>query len=86
MKRIIIHSETELELWEAVEYYETKCVGSGLDLEQEISRTLVNIQEAPKKWPERRYGARCRLLPQFPYVIYYLELQDIIWVVAVAHT
>ena len=86
MNRIIVHSEAELELCEAVEYYETKCVGLGLDLEQEVGRALANIQEAPKKWSTRRYGTRCRLLARFPYAIYYLELQDIIWVVAVAHT
>ena len=63
MKRIIVHSEAELELCEAVEYYETKYVGLGLDLEQEVSRALVNIQEAPKKWAVKRYGTRCRLLP-----------------------
>ena len=86
MKRIIVHSETELELWQAVDYYETKRVRLGLDLEQEISRALVDIQEAPERWPIRRYGTRCRLLRRFPYGIYYLELQDFIWVVAVAHT
>jgi len=86
MKRIIVHREAELELWQAVEYYEIRRVGLGLDLEQEVSRTLVDIQEAPKRWPTRRYGTRCHLLHRFPYAIYYLELQDIIWVVAVAHT
>lgn len=86
MKRIIVHSEAELELWQAVEYYETKSVGLGLDFEQEISRALGDIQEEPNRWPTRKHGTRCRLLRRFPYIIYYLELQDIIWVVAVAHT
>ncbi len=86
MKRIIVHSEAELELWQAVDYYETKYVGLGLDLEQEVSRSLVDIQEAPDRWPAKIHGARCRLLHRFPYAIYYLELQDVIWVVAVAHT
>ena len=86
MKHIIVHSEAELELWEAVGYYETKCVGLGLDLEQEVSRAFINIQAAPRRWPARKYGTRCHLFPRFPYAIYYLELQDIIWVVAIAHT
>lgn len=47
MKRIIVHSEAELELWRAVEYYETKSVGLGLDFEQEVSRAFGDIQEAP---------------------------------------
>ena len=86
MKRIIVHSEAELELWQAVEYYETRSVGLGLDFEREASRSFVDIQEAPNRWPTRKYGTRCYFLRRFPYAIYYLELQDIIWVVAVAHT
>ena len=86
MKRIVVHSEAELELWQAVEYYETKRVGLGLDLEQEVGRALVDIQKAPKRRPARKHGTRYCLLRRFPYAIYYLELQDAIWVVAVAHT
>jgi toxin ParE1/3/4 len=86
MKRIIVHSEAELELWQAVEYYEIRSVGLGLDFEQEIRRALLDIQETPNRWSTRKYGTRCRLLHRFPYAIYYLELQDIIWVVAVTHT
>ena len=86
MKHIIVHSEAELELWQAVEYYEAKCVGLGLNLEQEVSHALADIQEAPDRWPKRSYGTICRLLRRFPYAIYYLEVQDVTWVVAVAHT
>ncbi|MEK7813746.1 MAG: type II toxin-antitoxin system RelE/ParE family toxin [Candidatus Desantisbacteria bacterium] len=86
MKDIIVHSEAELELWQAVEYYETKCAGLGLDLEQEVSHALVDIQKTPDGWTIRKCGTRYYLLHRFPYAIYYLELQDSIWVVAVAHT
>ena len=86
MKSIIIHTEAELELWQAVDYYETKCVGLGLDLEQEVSLALGDIQGAPDRWPIKGYGTRWRLLKRFPYAVYYLELQDVIWVVALAHT
>ncbi|MBI3399604.1 MAG: type II toxin-antitoxin system RelE/ParE family toxin [Deltaproteobacteria bacterium] len=86
MKRVIIHHDAELELWQAVEYYETKCAGLGLDLEQEMSRILADIREAPERWPVKRNGARCCLLHRFPYAVHYVELEDTLWVVAVAHT
>ena len=86
MKRIVIHDEAELELWQAVAYYETKHIGLGLDLAQEITRAFVDIQEAPQKWPIKIHGARRRLLHRFPYAVYYLDLHDRIWVVAVAHS
>lgn len=86
MKSIIVHSEAELELWQAVDYYETRRVGLGLDFVQEIKYALVDIQEALDRWPIKKHGTRCRLLHRFPYGIYYLELQDVIWIVSVAHT
>ena len=86
MKRIIIHNEAELELWQAVDYYESKCIGLGLDLEQEVRTAFANIQKAPHRWPVKCYGTRCYLLHRFPYAIYYFELQDVIWIVAIAHT
>ncbi len=33
MKKIIIHDEAERELWHAVDYYEDKVAGLGLDFE-----------------------------------------------------
>lgn len=85
MRPIILHHDAELELWQAVDYYETKCAGLGLDFEHEVSRTFIDIQDAPERWPIRRNGTRCRLLHRFPYTVYYIELQDVIWVVAIAH-
>jgi hypothetical protein len=58
MKSIIIHSGAELELWQAVDYYESKCADLGLDLEHEVSRSLSRIQETPKRWPTKKFGTR----------------------------
>ena len=85
MKQIIVLSEAELELWQAVDYYESRCVGLGLDFEHEVGRAFIDIQDAPERWPVRKNGTRCCLLNRFPYTVYYMELQDVIWVVAIAH-
>lgn len=85
MNQIIVHSEAELELWQAVDYYEARGTGLGLDFEHEVSRAFCDVQDAPKRWPVRRNGARCRLLRRFPYAVYYIELQAVVWIVAVAH-
>jgi toxin ParE1/3/4 len=85
MKHLLVHDEAELELWQAVDYYETKASGLGLDLEHEVRRAFIDIQETPKQWPIRKNDTRCHLLHRFPYAIYYIEMEDIIWVVAVAH-
>lgn len=80
MKSVIIHEDAEKELWHAVDYYEDKVAGLGLDFENEIQKALISIQENPKICTETEYGVRRYLLQRFPYFIYYrsfstLELQ-----------
>lgn len=86
MKPVLFHAEAERELWNTIDYYETKCTGLGLDFEKELRYAISKIQMPPKSYPPKKYGARCRLLHRFPYSIYYLELQDIIWIISVAHS
>ena len=85
MKLLHVHNEAELELWQTVDYYETKASGLGLDFEHEVRRAFIDIQETPKQWPIRRNDTRCRMLNRFPYNIYYIEMENIIWVAAIAH-
>ena len=85
MKKVIVHQGAEVELWQAVDYYELKRTGLGLELEKEIRRGLARIQSAPNNWPRKNYDTRCYLLKRFPYAIYYLDLSDTIWIVAFAH-
>ncbi|MGR3177057.1 MAG: type II toxin-antitoxin system RelE/ParE family toxin [Candidatus Anammoxibacter sp.] len=86
MKKIIIHEEAEKELWHAIDYYEDKVVGLGLDFEKETQKTLILIQENPKISTETEYGVRRHLLQRFPYFIYYDEYEEHIWIIAFAHT
>ncbi len=86
MKKIIIHEKAEKELWHAVEYYEKKVSGLGLDFENEIKYGLFSIQENPTKFTETQSGVRRCLLQRFPYIIHFIEYEYYIWVVAFAHT
>ncbi len=86
MKKVIIHEKAEKELWHAVEYYEEKVSGLGLDFDKEIENALISIQENPAKFTETKYEVRRYLLQRFPYFIYFIEYKDYIWVVAFAHT
>ena len=44
----ILH-EAEVELWEAVEYYESRSAGLGLDFQAEIEAAVQAIAEAPDR-------------------------------------
>lgn len=69
MTDITILHEAEVELWEAVAYYEER--SPGLDFEVEIERSLRGIADHPKRWPLRADGTRRYLTQRFPYLVVY---------------
>ena len=56
MSEITILHEAEVELWDAVSYYEDKADGLGLDFETEIEGSLQSRCESPERWPLRFIG------------------------------
>ena len=85
MTSVIILHEAELELWEAVEFYENRCAGLGLDFEKEAKAALEIIRQSPGRWPIHKGGTRRYLVHRFPYFIVYVLHKERVWVVAFAH-
>jgi toxin ParE1/3/4 len=85
MTLITILDEAELELWDAVAYYEDKASGLGLDFEAEVEKALLVIGQSPERWPLRGDGTRRYLIHRFPFVVVYTYLNDHIWIIACAH-
>ena len=85
MTPIAILHEAEMELWEAVSFYEKRCARLGLDFVNEIRAALEIIQQSPARWPIHLDGTRRYLVHRFPYFVVYLAYEDHIWVVAFAH-
>lgn len=80
----ILH-EAEIELWEAVRFYESRCVGLGLDFEGQIKAAVEIIRQSPDRWPIRDDGTRRYLVRRFPYFVVYIRHEDHVWIVAFAH-
>ena len=86
MKAVIIHSEAKRELNSAIAYYEKQKIGLGLDLLSEIEQALEKIKINPNLGtPHSIEGLRRYVIRRFPYIIFYAELEALIWVVAIAH-
>jgi toxin ParE1/3/4 len=85
MTPLTILHEAEIELWEAVQFYENRCVGLGLDFEKEIKAAIETIQQSPGRWPLHKDGTRRYLLHRFPYFVVYVLHQGHVWIVAFAH-
>jgi plasmid stabilization system protein ParE len=85
MTSVSILREAEIELWEAVQFYEHRCAGLGLDFEREVKASIDLIQQAPGRWALREDGTRRYLIHRFPYLIVYVVHKDRVWIVAFAH-
>jgi toxin ParE1/3/4 len=87
VKSITLHSEATAEITEAAHYYERRQEDLGLNFEEEVRAALDRIQKNPQLYPlyEEEEGFRKCLIHRFPYAIYSLELDDQIWIAAVAH-
>lgn len=86
MKPVVVHRAARTELDEAMGFYESRASGLGLDLEAKVERAVVAIQRNPESWPRhKRTAFRKILVERFPFTIFYLDLPDSIWIVAVAH-
>ena len=86
MKPVIFHTEAEAELRAAVAYYEEQRRGLDREFQAEVEAAIASIRQAPAAFPQHdEQGTRKQLLRRFPYTIFYLELEESIWVAAVAH-
>ena len=86
MKAVIVDAEARAELDGAMEWYDHRQQGLGLELLHEVEAAINRIGSDPK------IGARYRntayhfyRVKRFPYVLYYLDLPDTIWIAAIAH-
>jgi toxin ParE1/3/4 len=86
MKPAVIHVEARAELDEAIAYYESQKPQLGLDLQTAVEHAIEQIRRNPQLGAlYKRTDIRYWVLRRFPYVIYYAELEQVIWVVAIAH-
>jgi len=86
VKPVIIHSEAIEELDGAVAYYEDQKVGLGFNFLVEVEQALGKIQQNPNLGAIYKVtGLRRYVIQRFPFLIFYAELEEYIWVVAIVH-
>lgn len=86
MKPALFHQDAQSELDDAIAFYEAHRDGLGLDLQSRVESAVKTIQKAPRRWPVYKSSQfRQRPIKRFPYTIYYMDLEDHVWIVAIAH-
>jgi toxin ParE1/3/4 len=86
VKPVLFHPAAEAELLDAMAFYESRRAGLGLSFQIEVKRVVGLIQQTPDRWATYKSTPfrKCSL-KRFPFDILYLELEDSIWIAALAH-
>ena len=85
MKPLVLHADAEVELREALDFYEVRRLNLGGEFRQEFEAALQRVRENPQAYAaDDDAGARSCPLRRFPYALVYVELDDRIWVAAKA--
>ena len=77
--------EARQDIFEAVEYYESRKMGLGLRFRNEVAAMLNHVVSMPTLWREHPGGYRRANCPVFPYYIVYFIRSNSILVAAIAH-
>jgi toxin ParE1/3/4 len=86
VKPVILHNEAIRELDGAISYYEDQKIGLGVDFLAEVEQALDKIQQNPNSGAiYKTTGLRQYVIQRFPFLIFYAELEEFIWVIAIAY-
>ena len=84
-KRIELHPEALAEAAGARDWYTQRSPRAAVRFLDALDRAVEAIGEAPQRWAKFLYGTRRHRLSRFPYLLVYMEGDDSILVIAVAH-
>jgi toxin ParE1/3/4 len=71
---------------DAIAYYEERRVGLGIEFLRQVEQATAQIEREPGLGaPYQDSEYRHYIVRRFPYVLYYVEREDAIWIIAVAH-
>lgn len=85
MKPAILHPEADLEAMEAAYSYEHQRAGLGQAFRLDLEAALDRVRNNPLQYGVDLEPFRACPLHRFPYTLHYLELSEMIWILAVAH-
>jgi plasmid stabilization system protein ParE len=79
------HAAAIAEAWEAYHWYDERSEMSADRFWQALRRARLSVIRHPRAWTPYVHGTRCYQLEGFPYALVYVEKDDRIIGIAVAH-
>jgi toxin ParE1/3/4 len=85
VKPVVFHPAAQVEVKDAAAHYEAQRQGLGQDFRIEVEAALGRITQSPQIYGVELGEFRACPLRRFPYTLFYIDLEDRIWLGAVAH-
>lgn len=85
MKPVIFHPAAQDEVEKAAARYEGLRAGLGQEFRVEFEAALERIVQNPQLYGVELGAFRACPLKRFPFTIFYVDLEDRLWLSAVAH-
>lgn len=85
MKPVRLHSMATQEVRDGIAFYNDRRPGLGDEFADAVEAAVAFIGRQPKAKPVYKQNYRKFVLSEFPYLIFYRELDDHVWVSAVHH-
>jgi toxin ParE1/3/4 len=82
---VILHSEAEIEVLEALDWYADRSALVARAFVHELNLVIVRAAQSPESWPKVFGGARRIVFPHFPFNLVFRMNGDVVEIVAVAH-
>jgi plasmid stabilization system protein ParE len=83
--RYYFHPSAEEEFDNAVEYYEQRQIGLGLEFAEEVYAAIKRIIEFPEAWAVMSKNTRRCLTNRFPFALIYQVKNSALHIIAVAN-
>lgn len=83
--RLLLEPEAEAEFLEAGRWYAERSPAIAAAFRATVQATLEAVEEAPHRFPIALQDIRKARVRRFPYVVYYVVLEDVISVIAIIH-
>ena len=84
--RVEYHQATIIDLNDAVTYYESQRNGLGLELRQEIYRSIDRIAESPSLYPKVSGDIQRCFIHRFPFsILYRVVSEDVLRILVIRH-
>jgi plasmid stabilization system protein ParE len=85
-KLLEFHPDAANEVREAYAWYQQRSLRSAAAFLDELRIASEAVQADPERFGAYLHGCRRRQLRRYPYLLVYLEMDDAIRIVSVAHT